>query len=159
MRTARFTFAALALLTSLTAIAQPAKPLVGRITGAVTTDGLSLPGVTVTVRGPAGVRATVTNVYGSFVIDGLAIGAIYEITAELSGFVKQKQLVALTAATASHDLSFELPLKRGAGSDGFHCPTSAPETPLTFSVTEDVARSLPIDHSLLSVVLLSPGVH
>jgi hypothetical protein len=160
MRIARLLFVAFALQVSVSVIAQPARPPAGKITGAVTAEGLSLPGVTITVRGPLGVRATLTNLYGSFVIDGLAIGAVYEITAELPGFVTLKKVVALTVATASHDVTFELPVERGMQID--ECIEMGPspvEIPLMFSMTQRQASVLPLDRSLLSVVSLSPGVH
>ncbi len=160
MRTTRLLFAISVLLTSVASMGQPAKPLVGRIVGTVATDGLSLPGVIVTVRGPLGTRATVTSEFGSFVVDGLPLGAVYEVTAELVGFVKQKQVVALTAATASHDTTFELQIERDQQADGFKEMGPTPvEVPLTFYLNEAEARLLPGDGSLLSIVSLSPGVH
>ena len=60
----------------------------GTITGNVqSADGLSLPGVTVTVKSPAlqGVRTTVTDVNGVYILRGLPPGA-YSVEFELANF-------------------------------------------------------------------------
>jgi hypothetical protein len=75
----------------------------GVITGTVTsTDGLSLPGATVTVESPAlqGTREAVTDVNGNYVIRGLPPGE-YLVTVALSGMGThtEKTVVALGRTT------------------------------------------------------------
>ena len=75
----------------------------GVITGTVTsTDGLGLPGVTVTVSSPAlqGTRTTVTDVNGNYVVRGLPPGE-YTVATELSGMQPktERTIVALGRTT------------------------------------------------------------
>lgn len=75
----------------------------GIINGTITTsDGLSLPGATVTVESPAlqGVRVAVTDVNGNFVVRGLPPGE-YTVRVEMSGMAPrtERTTVALGRTT------------------------------------------------------------
>ena len=75
-----------ALASSTRAFAQGAQT--GTITGTVqSADGLSLPGVTVTVTSPAlqGMRTAVTDVNGVYILKGLPPGH-YTVNFEISSF-------------------------------------------------------------------------
>ncbi len=78
----------------------------GLISGTITTtDGLSLPGATVTVISPVlqGPRSTVTDVNGNYVLRGLPPGD-YQVTIELSGLATRTEqtVVALGRSTIVH---------------------------------------------------------
>ena len=78
----------------------------GIITGTITTsDGLSVPGATVTVTSPAlqGPRSTVTDVNGNYVVRGLPPGS-YQVTIELSGMAtRNEQTVVALGRTTTVD--------------------------------------------------------
>jgi len=69
-----FPFPALSLVFAA-ALATAAPAPTGSVEGVVrTSDGLALPGVAVTLGGPAGERRVTTGPDGSFRVDGLAAG-------------------------------------------------------------------------------------
>ena len=72
-------------------------------------DGAHLPGVTVTVRTPAGgVAARVVSAdYGSYRVSALAPGA-YEVLAELEGFVAEPLRVTVNPASRT---AVDLPMR------------------------------------------------
>jgi hypothetical protein len=95
-----------ALVAGMSAVTSPASAQglqTGIITGTITSsDGLSLPGASVTVSSPTlqGVRSAVTDVNGNYVIRGLPPGD-YTITVEMSGMATrtEKASVALGRTT------------------------------------------------------------
>ena len=92
LRTPRFTWRMLLLLLLVIGLplAAMAQTGTGRIIGVVTdTTGGVLPGVTVSVRGPANVlKTTVTDSNGRYAFDTLAPGS-YTVNFELAGFATQ----------------------------------------------------------------------
>ena len=78
----------------------------GVVSGTITTsDGLSVPGATVTVTSPAlqGPRSTVTDVNGNYVVRGLPPGN-YQVTVELSGMAtRNEQTVVALGRTTTVD--------------------------------------------------------
>src|SRR6187200_3527363 len=106
MRNARCVLVALLLVAAAAVEPTPVRAQglqTGVITGTVTsTDGLGLPGVTVTVSSPAlqGTRTTVTDVNGNYVVRGLPPGE-YTVATELSGMQPktERTIVALGRTT------------------------------------------------------------
>jgi outer membrane receptor protein involved in Fe transport len=94
--------ALLPLLIDATAAAQGVQT--GEVTGTITSsDGLALPGATVTVQGPAlqGVRTAVSDTNGAYAIKALPPGT-YKVTIELSGLTSRtdKAVVELGRPTS-----------------------------------------------------------
>jgi hypothetical protein len=88
MRLFKAWLAAAAMILSLTSFAAAQGVQTGTITGTVkSSDGLSLPGTTVTAQSPAlqGLRTAVTDVNGVYVIKGLPPGA-YTVKFEIANF-------------------------------------------------------------------------
>ena len=85
------------LATVLSAGIANAQSTTGTISGHVSdSQGLALPGVTVTVASPnlQGIRSTVTSEIGDYVVTLLPSGT-YTLTFELSGFQKQEKRILL----------------------------------------------------------------
>lgn len=94
----------LPLLVAATAAAQGVQT--GELSGTVkSSDGLSLPGATVTVQSPAlqGVRTAVTDANGNFVVRALPPGT-YKVTFEMSGLSPRSEtaIVELARETVLH---------------------------------------------------------
>ena len=91
------TIVLLVLAIVLSAGVANAQSTTGTISGHVSdTQGLAVPGVTVTVTSPnlQGVRSTVTSEIGDYVVTLLPSGT-YKLTFELSGFQKQEKRILL----------------------------------------------------------------
>jgi len=110
MKTAAPTLFAIAVLTVVTAL--PAQgQTTGRLRGTVVDpDGLSVPGVTVTITSGVlmgGSRAAVTGETGAYRFTALPPG-IYKATAELDGFAISEVDGVKVAINATTDVHFEL---------------------------------------------------
>ena len=80
----------------------------GHVIGRATDPGGSpLPGVTVTVAGNGVRRRAITGADGRFDVTGVPAG-VYEAMAELQGFERQSQQVALTTSDSTLEISFAL---------------------------------------------------
>jgi outer membrane receptor for ferrienterochelin and colicin len=106
LRTLFFTLFSAALIAVPPAMAQDTQS--GRLTGTVkSADDLPLPGATVSVTSPAlqGVRTTVTEVNGAYILRGLPPGA-YKVTIEFTGMkaVSQEVVIPL-GGTANLDVT------------------------------------------------------
>ncbi|MGE0360596.1 MAG: carboxypeptidase regulatory-like domain-containing protein [Vicinamibacterales bacterium] len=102
------------LLTAVALIAAPssgwAQRTTGDIRGVITDEsGAVLPGVTVTLRGPAvqGTPTTVSNELGVFRFPNLAPG-VYEIEVELAGFATKKQTGIPVALGATQEVPVQM---------------------------------------------------
>ena len=96
----------------ITAFVQAQVPQTGSMRGRVVdTSGETLPGVSITVTGPAliGKEATVTNERGLFRIVSLPPGKDYVVLAELAGFqpVKRENLIVQVGATLAVDIQMQ----------------------------------------------------
>lgn len=100
---------ALLVSCSLQAFAQGSQT--GILTGSVSSsDGQTLPGVTVTVKSPAlvGTRTTVTDAHGAYILKGLPTGE-YAATFEISGFGPvEKNAVVSIGLTATVDATLSV---------------------------------------------------
>lgn len=135
----------------------------GTIRGVVTdNEGVPLPGVTITVTGPAlmGTRSNVTNESGSFRVPLLPVGT-YTLSAELSGFqtIRRENIEVRLASTVS--LNFEM--NPATIEEEVTVMAASPlvdvkATSVAKYFTSDLLQSLPISRDLGTIVTLSPGV-
>ena len=159
--TKRFVVSLILFATASLAIAQsiPTATIIGRVTA----GGTVLPGVTVTVTSPnlQGTRSTVTTQTGEYIIPLLPPGN-YTMRFELSGMGTANRKAILTAANTDR---IDVELKPAAVAEAITVtaatPMTAPveSTQVSTNYKQDLIEALPMDRSLRSVTLLSPGVN
>ena len=151
---------ALVLLLSAGASAQTTTGTIsGRI---VDSQGLALPGVTVTVVGPnlQGTLSVVSTGNGDYIVPRVPPGA-YTVTFELSGFERQQkpvsvalsQALSLNAALGPASLTESVTVRPGAG----EVQTHTPEVATNFK--QELMSTLPTTRDINAVILKAPGVH
>ena len=138
-----------------------AQETTGTITGQVTdSQGLAIPGVTVTIIGPQGSKAATTDGDGRFTLPFLTPGT-YGVRAELEGFktVDQKNIVVSLGQTA------DVPLRMEIGGITETVQVSAvPDiintrsTTTGANITTDLLQSVPVGRNIASTLYLAPGV-
>src|SRR5687768_4986786 len=131
------------------------------IAGKVTTDGVGLPGVTVTVTSPnlQGVRTTVTTAQGDYIVPFLPPGE-YTVRYELSGMRTTTQQVTLTAARTN---SIDISLRPETVAESITVTATAPSvvetTQVSTNFNQELIDELPVNRNLEAVTLLAPGVN
>jgi len=163
MKNKLVSFFMLALFFQAILLAQGTSKDTGNIRGFVKdNEGNPLPGVTITVSGPAimGTRSTVTNEEGAFRVPLLPVG-IYSITAELQGFqkVKRENIEVTLGGTVTVTIEMmpakvEEEITVTAASPVVDVKTSA----IANVYKSDLLLNLPIGRALGNVVTLAPGV-
>jgi hypothetical protein len=130
------------LFTAVALIASPsagwAQRTTGDIRGVITDDsGAVLPGVTVTLRGPAvqGTPTTVSNELGVYRFPNLAPG-VYEIEVELPGFANKKQTGIQVALGATQEVPVQM-----AVSTQQETITVVAEAPVVDSATTEITTN------------------
>lgn len=140
-----------------------AQSTTGTISGRVVdTQGLGVPGVTITATSPnlQGSRETVASGSGDYILSLLPSGP-YTVRFELSGFEAQNRSV-IVAPTQVVTLSVELGLATlsetvevvGRTADVF---TNTPQVGTNFS--QELIRDLPVARDLNGTMMLAPSVH
>jgi len=123
-------------------------------------DGVALPGVTITVASPAlqGTRSTVSDINGVYSIPGLPAGD-YTVRLELQGFATIERRVAVplgSAAVVDQTLGLAKVAERvdvvAPASNAASAPAGA------FNTRTDTARLLPMGRTPFSFAELSPGL-
>ena len=150
--------AALTLTVSTTVVAQETTGTIrGRV---VDPQGLALPGVTITVTGPQGVKTAQTDTEGRFSVAFLTPGP-YAVRGELQGFkVREQQGVNVSLGqTVDVPMSLEL----GGVSETVNITGSVPivnqSTTTTGAVISSAAvAQLPVGRRVSDVTYLAPGV-
>jgi hypothetical protein len=135
----------------------------GSIRGSVKdAEGNPLPGITLTVSGPALMKAesTVSNEEGNFRFGLLRVGE-YTLTAELQGFqpVKREGIRVGLAST----VSLAIIMQQASLNEQVNVTATAPTIDVKSSATAnsfkaDLIQNLPIGRNLGTVVTLAPGV-
>ena len=135
----------------------------GRIIGKVVDeDGNPLPGVSITVSGPAlqGKMSAITNAEGFYRVVGLPPGSDYEVRAELQGFetLIRKGIIVRVGSTVTIDLQ----MKPSAVKEEVIVTAPSPTVDVVRStksvvVTSEVLASLPLARSFNSLGLIVPG--
>jgi len=153
----------LIFLLALALFASPlyAQETTGQISGRIVdAQSLAVPGATVTVAGPQGVKTTTTGGDGRFTVPFLTPGT-YSVRAELQGFkaVEQKDVVVGLGAVAEVSLKMEV----GGVTETVQV-TGAVKTVDTTSTTigavinTDDLKSIPVARTFSATMYLSPGV-
>jgi len=151
---------AIPLLAATVAVAQglPTGTVAGRV---AETEGLALPGVTVTAKSPAlqGTRTAVTNVNGDYVIPNLPPGD-YVVSFVMSGFQSVTRNIRVSA-------SQQVPLNMKMSISAVAAEAMVVAQSETVSQTSQAATTysteltnkLPVARTILSSVVLSPGIN
>jgi len=136
----------------------PTGTLAGRVSES---EGLALPGVTVTVKSPAlqGTRTAVTNVNGDYVVPNLPPGE-YVVTFVMSGFqsatrnvkVSASQQVPLNAKLSISSVAAEAMVVAQS-----ETVSQTAQAATTYST--EITNKLPMARTILSSVVLSAGVN
>lgn len=156
MRKGLVVFVGLLLLIAASAFAQTT----GALTGTATTDGVALPGVTVTVSSPAlqGTRTAVTNENGAYIFPTLPPGQ-YTVAFELSGMQPIKKKVSITLAQTSR---VDAAMGVSAVAEAITVTATAPSTLETTEVSSNFnaqqIENLPVARDIGGTVALAPGV-
>jgi outer membrane receptor protein involved in Fe transport len=157
---ARISALVLAFVLALTGLAA-AQSTTGTLTGRIVdSQGLAVPGTTVTITGPQGARSEVTDSAGRFSVPFLTPG-IYAIRAELQGFkaVEQKDIVVRLGQTADLNLKMEI----GGLTETVEVTSAAPLIDTTSTTVGAVLESetfsqVPIGRRLSDTLYMAPGV-
>jgi hypothetical protein len=150
----------LALLLAVSCMAA-AQETTGTISGQILdAQGLAIPGVSVTVTGPQGVKSATTNSEGRFDVPFLTPGK-YAVVAELQGFktIRQADITVRLGQTVS------LPLRMQIGGIAETIQvTGAPDivntrtTTTGANISSDLLQTVPVGRTLGATVYLAPGV-
>ncbi len=140
-----------------------AQTTTGTISGRIVdSQGLALPGVTVTVTGPnlQGTLSVVSTGNGDYIIPRVPPGT-YAVSFELSGFERQQksasvalsQALTLNTALGPATLSETVDVRPGAGEVMTHTPAVAT------NFKQELMAMLPTTRDINAVILKAPGVH
>jgi carboxypeptidase family protein len=140
-----------------------AQSTTGTISGHVSdSQGLALPGVTVTVASPnlQGVRSTVTSEIGDYVISLLPPGN-YTVSFDLSGFQKtEKQVILAPTQTLPVDASMgPAALTEQVTVVGTPAHVLTQTAQVATNLDQDLIATLPTNRDLNAAVLQAPAVH
>lgn len=152
---------AVALLVSSSPVAGQGVQI-GIVTGLVqSSDGVPLPGVTVTASSPAlqGKRAAVSDVNGIYIIRGLPAG-MYTVDFELSQFEPAKsENVSLTVGgTAEVNASMKLAARAETVTVTAETPSPLATTTTSQSFTKSTLDALPVGRTPAQIAELAPGL-
>jgi hypothetical protein len=159
MRSLKF-LAVLAVLTlaSLSVLAQ--STVTGALTGTVTTDGIPLPGTTVTITSPnlQGSRTAISDGNGNYNFAALPPGE-YTVRFELEGLQPVTRVTRVTLAGMSRA---DADMRVSAITESITVTASAPAVMETTEVQTNYQKedidNLPIPRNVNAIALLAPGV-
>ncbi len=157
-------FVLLAILLVMAPLAFSQSRETGAITGTVTDEsGSPLPGVTVTISGPAimGTRSTMTDARGTYRFPALPPGT-YSIKAELQGFgdVVNRDIRLSTTST----LTIDLTMKQSALEEEVTVVAKSPTVDVkstetaSVSLSNEILRNIPYSQFTADIVNMAPGV-
>ena len=152
----------LALALALTADAAGQGRQTGTIRGAVVdTQGLSLPGVTVTVRSPSlqGTRATSTDINGRYALPQLRPGN-YAAVFELAGFgdVEETATVPLGGEVGVNAVMAPAGVTETVQVVGV-VPPAIQTTETASNLTSDAVNALPMGRTPFAIAAIQPGLN
>lgn len=147
---------ALCLLVGLGAFAQTTSTL----NGTVTTDGVGLPGVTITIASPnlQGTRSTVSADNGNYYFGALPPGK-YTVKFELDGMNTVTKTVEMGVAFAGRaDASMKVAAMAEAITVTAAAPSVLETSQVATNIAGDLVEELPMGRTVLDGALLAPGV-
>jgi len=138
-----------------------AQETTGQISGRIVdTQGLAVPGATVTVTGPQGTKTVATNGEGRFSVPFLTPG-VYTIRAELQGFkaFEQKDVRVVLGQTADVPIAMQV----GGVTEVVNITASAPVIDTTSTtagavLSSELLENVPVGRRLADALYLAPGV-
>ncbi len=133
----------------------------GTLIGNATTEGVPLPGVTVTISSPQlqGTRTAVTDVNGNYKIGALPPGP-YTVVFELEGMRTVTRNVNVNVSSTSRaDAAMVLSAVAEAITVTATAPAVLETTEIQTNVNADLVESLPMGRSITATVNLAPGVN
>jgi len=155
----------LALATVALLLASPgwavAQETTGSITGRVTdTQGLPVPGATVTVTGAQGTKNAVTDSDGRYTVPFLTPGT-YTVKTELQGFRTAQRNDVVVALGTAVDLPFSMQL--GGVTETVEVVGTSPivdtqSTTTGANITAEQLQRLPVGRNVSDTLYLAPGV-
>jgi hypothetical protein len=149
------------LLALLAAAPVLAQTQLGSVVGTVKDEqGGALPGVTVTLAGPAGTRTTTTDAKGEYRFPAVSPSS-YEVRAEIAGFRPGRvaSVVVSVAGTATADMT----LKIGGVTEQIDVVGESPLVDTTSTATDntlsqDLLYNMPIDRRSFNIYNFAPGI-
>ena len=157
---ARISALFLAFVLALTGLAA-AQETTGTITGRITdTQGLAVPGATVTVTGPQGAKTVVSEGDGRFSVPFLTPG-VYTLRAELTGFkaVQRPDVTVRLGQTVNLDLKMDIGgLTETVEVTGSATTIDTSTTTIGATLETDSLRDIPVGRTFAQTLYLSPGV-
>jgi outer membrane receptor protein involved in Fe transport len=149
---------ALVLLVTSAALGQG--QITGNLTGTVTSGGVPLPGVTVTVSSPnlQGTRDTVTDASGNYNFVGLPPGR-YSVTMELEGLQTANRTAQVTlSGTARADAELNVSAVTEAITVTASAPAVVETTEVQSNFQQEDINQLPVGRNPVAIANLAPGV-
>jgi outer membrane receptor protein involved in Fe transport len=160
-RALAFALVSVCLISAASAWAQglPTGTLVGRITSS---DGLPMPGVTVTAKAPTlqGSRVVVTSASGDYAFVNLPPGD-YTITCALSGFREQTLKSQTVGASQTTTVNFTMSFSEVTAQTivTAHSELISDQAQASTTYTSELLAKLPTARTIASAVNLVPGVN
>ncbi len=149
------------LVAALCAVSAFGQGTTGSLIGDVTTEGVALPGVTVTISSPAlqGTRTTVTGEGGGYTFPSLPPGD-YTVTFELTGMHTVTQKRTLLLATQNRvDANMKLTSVTEAITVTASAPAVLETTDVARNFSQEEVNLLPVRRNIVDTVVLAPGVN
>lgn len=128
--------------------------------GTVTTEGVPLPGATVTISSPSlqGTRTAVSSETGAYIFPGIPPGQ-YTVSFELEGMqAVTKQVTVQLAQTARADADLRLSSVSEAITVTASAPAVLETTEVATTFTSEQVQNLPINRTILGATAIAPGV-
>ncbi|MGE0394668.1 MAG: TonB-dependent receptor [Vicinamibacterales bacterium] len=157
---ARISALLLALVVLMTGAAS-AQETTGKIAGSITdSQGLGVPGATVTVTGPQGSKSFVTDGEGRYVAPFLVPG-VFSVRVELQGFksAETKEVQVRLGATTNVDLTMEVGnLSEVVEVTGAATAVDTRSTTTGLTLSNELLKAVPVGRRMTDALYLAPGV-
>lgn len=157
---ARISALLLALIVVVTGTAS-AQETTGKIAGKIVdSQGLAVPGATVTVTGPQGAKSAVTDGQGTYSVPFLVPGT-YSVKVELQGFksAETKDVSVKLGATAGVDLAMQVGnLSEVVEVVGVAAAVDTRSTTTGLNISNELMTRVPVGRRVTDALYMAPGV-